>query len=141
MKQKCTHASELDGTLYLIDTVSRFPTIRITSYEVKLGKKKEASFDEDDVLDSDERPIRVLGTKEVKLSFDKIVTCEPVAPYFVCTNGKQVSVVNLAQGSVLDVTTNEEVSEISGTSSNELSAVALKGNGFVKIFRITHGPG
>jgi len=134
VKLKAEYATVFDGILYLTDPVSIFPTVSISSYDLNPNKNDEEDGLSNEVLQS-------LGTKQIKIALDKLKFCEAVAPYLICTYGKKVSIVHLGNANVMETNFENEVDEISGTSSHNLSAAAFKGSGFVKIYKISQKQG
>ena len=140
LKQEITHAGESNGNLYLIDIKTKFPVIGIKSFLIKAEKKADVAIQADDDLEDTkgESTLKALGTKEVLVALDQLGVCQVAAPYLFCASGKKVAIVNFADGSV----TNKEfpdagdITDISATSSLDLTVVAFKGKGFVKVFKV-----
>jgi hypothetical protein len=113
--------------------------VRISSFLIRGDQEHESSADDDDESAGGESSLKASGTKQVRFGLNQLGTCKLASPYLFCANGKKVSVLNFADGSVSNKEYPDvagEISDISATSSADLTAVAFKGKGFVKIFRV-----
>lgn len=93
-----THATEFGGKIYIIDASSSLPTIGVTvlngesttNHKYQLGVSKDGNL-----------------------------VCDVTGQYFVCAQGKKLTVINLRDGSSRSVNEEGEINTISTSGAGE----------------------